>query len=140
MRKLAVLLLMILTVAGTAAAYVRITLTTGFSPKWLVTPVEFWISERGSSQIGNGTEFLAVRGAFQTWQDVSSANISFNYRGTTKVSAVGRDGANLITFSDDTTPLGATTIAATFTFFSSFNGIPTIAEADIYLNPALQWT
>src|SRR5262249_17095867 len=117
MKRLVVLIFIMLVAAGSAAAYVRITLSNGQSPKCLIMPLTYFVNGRGSSQIGNGSEFLAVRGAFQTWQDVASANVILNYGGTSPVSTIGRDGINLISFSDDTTPLGATTLAATFSFF-----------------------
>ena len=80
-------------------------------------PVCYWINVRGLSQIPNGSEFNAVQAAFQTWQDVPTADIQFDYKGTTQCETVGRDGLNLISFADDATPLGSSTLAATFTFF-----------------------
>ena len=103
-------------------------------------PVSYWINERGSSQISNGSEFQAVHASFQTWQDVSTASIGFNYRGTTVTRTVGRDGINLISFADDTTPLGSSTLAATFSFFGVLNGGAITTEADIVFNPSQQWS
>ena len=90
-----------------AHAYTRITNSAGQFPKWLSVPVSYWINENGSSQILNGSEFLAVQAAFQTWQNVPTANIQFTYKGTTPVSTVGYDGMNVVTFSDPSTPLGS---------------------------------
>ena len=77
-------------------------------------PVSYWINESGLSQISNGSEFPAVNGSFQTWQNVQTADVRFIYRGTTSTRTVGRDGINLISFADDSTPLGSSVIAAPY--------------------------
>src|SRR6185369_5291505 len=64
---------------------------------------------------------------------------------TTEVLGVQSDGLNVITFADNTTPLGSSTIAATFTFFRSEIGSdgllhPAIGEADIAFNPNLSFS
>src|SRR5690349_12391736 len=98
-------------------------------------PVRFWINDQGSAQIGNGSEFAAVQSAFQTWQSVPTAAVSVQYMGTTPVPSVGLDGFNVITFVDDTVPLGSETIAATFSFFQTDpTGVLVIEEADIALS------
>src|SRR5262245_49629780 len=103
-------------------------------------PVGFWISEFGSSQIPNGSEFNAVRAAFQAWQDIPSANIRLDYKGTAPVRAVGLDSMNLVSFADESSPLGSSTLAATFTFFGTVNGQTYIREADILFNSSQPWT
>src|SRR5262245_44396977 len=134
MKRFAVLILFTLGAAGSAGAYVRITTSNGQQPRWLFSPVSFWINEAGSPQISNGSEFTAVRAACQAWQNVESTNMRLDYKGTTSVRTIGRDSMNLVSFSDDTTPLGANTLAATFSFFGSANGQLFISEADILLN------
>src|SRR5438552_15215901 len=103
-------------------------------------PVSYWINESGLSQISNGSEFQAVNGSFQTWQNVQTADVRFIYRGTTSTRTVGRDGMNLISFADDSTPLGSSVIAATFSFFRSDSGAIVTDEADIIFNPAFQYS
>src|SRR2546430_6243719 len=80
-------------------------------------PVSYWINDRGAPQISNGSEFGAIQAAFQTWQNVPSADVRFIYRGTTAARTVGRDGMNVVSFTDDSTPLASSVIAATFSFF-----------------------
>jgi hypothetical protein len=114
-------------------------------PKWLSMPVPYWINEAGSPEILNKSEFAAVRAAFQTWQNVTTADIRLDYKGTTPVTAVGYDGMNLVTFADSSLPLGTTTIAATFSFygpvFASDNTIQYgTQEADIAFNPAFDFS
>jgi hypothetical protein len=108
-------------------------------------PVSYWINEKGSSQITNGSEFAAVQAAFQTWANVPTANVQLVYRGTTSASSVGLDGINLISFADTTTPLGSSTIAATYSFFRNEildDGLIHLVagEADIVFNPALPFS
>lgn len=114
-------------------------------PKWQSMPVSYWINESGSPVILNKSEFAAVRAAFQAWQNVATANIQLNYKGTTPITAVGYDGMNLVTFADSSVPLGTTTIAATFSFYGPvFAGDNTIQygtqEADIAFNPAFDFS
>src|SRR5215813_10522979 len=139
MKKYGVLLLIIIC-SVEAAAYTRITTTSGQLPKWSSMPISYWINEKGSSQITNGSEFAAIHASFQTWQNVQAADIHFNYRGTTTVSNVGRDGLNVVSFSDTSGLLGSSTIAATFSFFRTDAGQLAIDEADIIFNTTLNFS
>ncbi len=131
---------MLASLAASAAAYTRITAVDGRATRWASMPVSYWINVRGFSQIPNGSEFSAVRAAFQTWQDVPTADIVFDYKGTTPVQTVGRDGINLISFADDATVLGSSTLAATFSFFCSTCPTFQTQEADIIFNKNFNWT
>jgi hypothetical protein len=127
------------------SAYTRITASNGDTPKWTSMPVSYWINESGSSQILNDSEFAAVRASFQVWEQVPTADVRFVYKGTTSVSGVARDGMNIVSFNDTTTPLGSSTIAATFTFYRSeilSDGVihPVVDEADILFNPNLEFS
>lgn len=134
MKKHLVLVLLVLCTAGAAAAYTRLTLSGGGSPRYTTLPVQYWINEKGFSQIPNGSEFNAVHSAFETWRKVSIAALTVQYMGTTPALGVGRDGMNVISFADGSTPLGSTTIAATFSFFKSGSGGTITDEADIIFN------
>src|SRR6516162_3076074 len=91
-------------------------------PKWPSMPVSYSINAQGCPQILNGSDFAAVQAAFQTWQNVSSANIQLNYNGTTPVGSAGLDGINLVTFVDTSVPLGSTTLAVTLSYYGSVKG------------------
>ena len=104
-------------------------------------PVPFWINNSGSPRIANGSEFAAVQAAFQTWQNVPTAAVSFSYMGATPVGTVGQDGMNVVTFIDSSVPLGSDAIASTFTFFNfDATGTLTIQEADIALNTSVAFS
>lgn len=103
-------------------------------------PVAYWINDRGSPQFSNGSEFAAVHASFQTWQNITNADIRFDYRGTTPARSVGLDGINLISFADDSTPMGSSTIAATFSYFRADLGQLVFGESDIIFNTALEFS
>ncbi|MBI2149404.1 MAG: matrixin family metalloprotease, partial [Acidobacteria bacterium] len=133
-------ILLILVISSNAAAYTRITTSSGQLPKWSSMPIPYWINDRGSAQISNGSEFTAVHASFQTWQNVPSAGVRFNYLGATSIRTAGRDGFNVISFADDATPLGSSTVAVTFQFFRSDLGQVVYDDADIVFNPALNFS
>jgi hypothetical protein len=108
-------------------------------PKWPSMPVSYSINAQGCPQILNASDFAAVQAAFQTWQNVSSANIQLNYNGTTPVSNAGFDGINLVTFVDTSVPLGSTTLAVTLSYYGNVKGSDGslqfgTQEADIVFN------
>ena len=103
-------------------------------------PVSYWINEKGSPNILNGSDFAAVQASFQTWQNIQTANIQFAYQGTTPDGTVGLDGMNVVTFTDTSAPLGTTIIAATFSFFAINNGALVFEESDIAVNPLLNFS
>src|SRR6185436_20704313 len=77
--------------------------------------------------------------AFQTWANVSSANVRFNYLGPSPIHAGGNDAVNLISFGDTAFPWGGgSTLAVTLNYFSSSTGIT--GEADILFNPSVSWS
>jgi hypothetical protein len=139
MKKLFVIVLILGLCVCSAAAYTRITTSDGRSPRWASMPISYWISELGSDQIANESEFVAIHKAFKTWQDVATANVRFDYRGTTPTSVAARDGVNVLTFADTATPLGSSVLATTFMYFENTqNGLMT-SEADIVFNQTKTW-
>ena len=141
MKKYAILLVILLSLISRASAFTLITTTAGDTPVWSTMPVQFWINQMGSPPIVNGSDVAAVQAAFQTWQNVSTASISFQYMGTTPIGTVGQDGLNVITFVDNTVPLGSDTVASTFSFFTvDGTGSLVIQEADIALSPSVAFS
>jgi hypothetical protein len=103
-------------------------------------PVSYWISEKGSPRISNGSDMAAIQSSFRTWESISTASIAFSYKGTTPAATVGRDGQNVVTFTDNSAPLGSSVIAATFSFFKTENGQLLFDESDIAFNPSLDFS
>jgi hypothetical protein len=141
LKKYFIFLLVVSSFAGRATAYTLVQSTTGNVPNWLSMPIQFWINQSGSPQISNGSEFQAVQAAFQTWQNVSIANVSFQYMGTTAVPTVGQDGLSVVTFVDSSVPIGLETVAAEFSFYTiDGTGNATMQEADIALSTSLNFS
>ena len=122
------------------AAHTRITSLTGATPSWLESPIPYSVNDRGLAEIPNGSELVAVRAAFDAWEAVASADVDFDFRGTTSLRGVGLDGTNLVTFADDSGLLGSTTLAATFSFFKRSGGELRFEESDIAFNPNHEFT
>ena len=122
-----------------AVAYTRIlSSSTGIAAYWPSMPIHYFINQQGSSQINNDSEFLAVHAAFQSWANVPTANVRFNYLGPAVITAGVNDGVNLVSFSDSTFPFGSGTLAVTLSYFSSSTGV--ISEGDILFNPNQLWS
>ena len=96
--------------AGFQQAFVRI----GSRARWQTLPVSYRIHAGGLPGLGNGSEFIAVQRAFDTWQNLPSSSIAFRYEGTTPVQNGGNDGVNVISFQDTSFSFGTGTIAVTF--------------------------
>src|SRR5262245_65820061 len=103
-------------------------------------PIPFWINDRGSPQILNGSDFEAILASFRTWENIPSASIRFDYRGTTSAATVGRDGMNIVSFTDNSTPLGSSTIAATFSYYRVQGSEILSAKSDILFSPLLPYS
>jgi hypothetical protein len=122
-----------------AVAYTRIvSSSTGVGAHWPSMPINYWINQQGSSQIANDSEFFATHAAFQSWANVATANVRFNYMGPAVITAGASDTVNLISFGDTTYPFGSGTLAVTLSYFSSSTGI--VSEADILFNPNQPWS
>src|SRR5205085_1034301 len=93
----------------------------------------------GSSQIANGSDIEAILASFHTWETVPSADVRFDYRGRTPANSVGQDGINMVSFADDSSPLGSSTIAVTYSFFNNQRPL-LFVEADIVFNPSMDFS
>ncbi len=139
MRRVYLVLSLCLGVVAPAIAYTRIlSPSTGVAAHWASMPISYFISQDGSDQILNNSEFLAVQAAFQTWAAVPTANVGFNYLGPAPVNVGVSDTLNLVSFSDTTFPWAAGTLAVTLNYFSKSTGVT--SEADILLNPSQPWS
>ena len=114
--------------AGLHQGFVRI----GSRARWQTLPVSYRIHAGGLAGLGNGSEFIAVQRAFDTWQNLPSSSIAFRYEGTTSTQTGGNDGVNIISFQDTSFSFGTGTIAVTVS--SSSQGF--FRDADILFNPS----
>lgn len=142
MRKFLLVFALCLGIAANAVAYTRIlSASTGVGAHWpsmSTAPINYFINQQGSDQINNDSEFLAVHAAFQTWANVPTANVRFNYLGPAVISAGSADSVNLVSFNDKTYPFPSGTLAVTLSYFSRSTGI--MSEGDILFNPNQSWS
>ena len=101
-------------------------------------PFHYVIHEDGDPMITNPSDLDAVRGAFASWDAITTADIDFVDDGTTPVRiAASGDGINLVTFSDDEFPFppGVLAIAAKTIRMDASGNPAEILDADIVFNP-----
>lgn len=113
--------------ASSSDAFVRI----GSGPRWPTLPVRYHVHAGGLPGLSNGSEFIAIQKAFDTWQSIPTSAVAFQYEGPTEIQRGGTDGVNVISFQDSTFPFGSGTIAVTL---SSSQG--SLRDADILFNPS----
>src|SRR5262245_53420001 len=112
--------------AGLQQAFVR------SRARWQTLPVPYRIHAGGLPGLGNGSEFIAVQRAFDTWQNLPTSAVAFRYEGTTSIQNGGSDGVNVISFQDRDFSFGTGTIAVTLS--SSSQGF--FRDDDILFNPS----
>ena len=134
------LLMMVFGLTWNAHAHTLVTTFSGQHTVWSKMPIPYWINQSGSPQFVNGSEFSAIHAAFRSWQEVPTAGISFQYMGTTPIRTVGQDGYNVITFADETAPVGSDVAASVFIYYDPNSGGTLIKEVDIALNPRVDWS
>jgi hypothetical protein len=128
------ILLVVLFLSLPAGAYTRM----GSNVRWPVFPVPFYLNSLGSQNTPNGSEFLAIRNSFDTWQKIPTAQISLSCQGFTDIRSAGSDGVNVISFADEDFPFSSGTIAVTLSSWDRTTGA--VEDADIVFNPALPFT
>lgn len=83
-------------------------------------PVRWYLSSDGlpGSGLSNGQLQTLLQNAFDTWEQLPSSRIQFEYAGEIDRNRGGIDGVNLITFTDQSYifPSGVLAVAATYTF------------------------
>jgi hypothetical protein len=131
LKKVCLALVVIFFCSALCFSYTRITSSAGLTARWASMPIDYWTSKSGYSRIYNGSDVHQIREGFQKWQDVSTAAVSFNYRGVAETDTAAIDGINLVTFNDSATPLGTSAIAVTMLVLEAGEQNAVIREADI---------
>lgn len=103
--------------------------------KWKAFPVVYKIHQGGLPSTGNRSEFVAVHAGFEAWAEIEDSAISFSFGGTTEDQTAAIDGANLISFQDDSFDFGSSVVAVTLTSYRRDIENPPIVDADILFNP-----
>ena len=104
--------------------------------KWGRLPVRYFITDRGVTGVTSSQLQAAVGRAFNTWHDVSTAEVSSSFVGFTQANPFEDDGMSVIGFRERPEldrVLGATT-------FLVDTVTAEILEADIFFNSAFSWS
>jgi hypothetical protein len=165
-RQIGLVLALLLPAAAPAGAFIPLTLSSqygsagGLSVRWDFSAlangrIPYWINLKqpaNATAVGPNASpdeiIHHIRNAFQTWENVPTASVRFQYMGTTTTNN-GFDGRTVVTFSPQgfTFPVGqpvfpeiwpADTVRlyGTLTGTSIFAGFPgQIMDADFVLNP-----
>ncbi len=106
-------------------------------------PVGYWVANAGNHWLTVDQVVTETRAAFDTWQESEHMGLSFSYRGTTDQRPFDFfDGTNTVGFSsrERMSQLGLSEVTLAVTSWLSVIGRDVIAEADILVNPAYNWT
>ena len=106
-------------------------------------PVGYWVANTNSYWLTADEVVTETRAAFDTWQEPEHMGLSFSYRGKTNQRPFDFfDVTNTVGFStrERMVQLGVSEVTLAVTSWLSVVGRGVIAEADILVNPAYNWT
>ena len=106
-------------------------------------PVGYWVANVDSYWLTVDEVVTETRAAFDTWQEPEAMGLSFSYRGKTNQRPFDYfDATNTVGFStrERMVQLGLSEVTLAVTSWLSVIGRDVIAEADILVNPAYNWT
>ena len=106
-------------------------------------PVGYWVANASSYWLTVDEVVTETRAAFDTWQESEHMGLSLSYRGKTNQRPFDFfDVTNTVGFStrDRMVQLGVSEVTLAVTSWLSVVGRGVIAEADILVNPAYNWT
>lgn len=125
--------------AAPAEAYLQFTIRSGTdlrAVRWNRAPVRYFVTDRGIEGIGRAQLQEAVARAFETWQRVPSAGISFEFAGFVSAPPFDEDSLTTVGFLDR--PDLERVLGATAFTIDTVTG--EIVEADIFFNAAFPWS
>jgi len=105
--------------------------------RWAQTPVRYFVSDRSSVPGVSVGDFQTTVGrAFDTWQAVPSANITYQAAGVTAAQPGDEDGLSTLGFRDR--PDLDRVLASTSFVIDMGSGA--LVESDIFFNSSFQWS
>ncbi len=104
--------------------------------RWTSTPVRWYATNQGVTNVSASAFQATIARAFDTWQNVPTASISFSFVGFTSASPFDEDGLSVVGFKDE--PDLERVLGATSFVIDDVTG--TIVESDIFFNTAFQWS
>ena len=142
MRRAVAVLLTVLFVAGQpqgAFAYLKFGVTIGGQPvtlKWVQPPVRYSVFNQAAPGVSVADFQAAVDRAFNTWQAVPTATITYQFAGLTAANPGRDDGTSTLGFQSR--PELDRVLAATSFLVDRVSGA--LLESDIFFNTAFQWS
>jgi hypothetical protein len=114
---------------GTGIGTVRVHWEDAERVRWLAT-------DRGAPGVSSAAMQAAVARAFDTWQDVPTAAVAFEFGGFTLANPSDEDGLSVIGFESH--PEQERVLGATSFLYDEETG--ELIEADIFFNSAFDWS
>ena len=134
--------LVVLLIAGQpqpALAYLKFGVTIGgrqVTLKWAQTPVRYSVSTQSTAQVSVADFQDAVGRAFNTWQSVPTATISYQFAGLTAALPGRDDGLSVLGFQNR--PDLDRVLASTSFLIDRTTGA--LVESDIFFNTSFEWS
>lgn len=129
----------VLTTSERAVAYLKLgsRLQNGtVNLRWRDFPIRYFVTNQGTSGVSASDFQGAVTRAFETWNDVESANTTSEFAGLTQARPGADDGMVVIGYQSR--PELERTLAATSFLVDVTNG--EIVESDIFFNTSFPWS
>lgn len=102
-------------------------------------PVRYFVNERTPLDFSLRDAIDGVRASFQTWEDVETADVTFEFAGTTSAESFEFfDGQSTLGFRSDPELEGSGVLGATLQVINVFSG--EIVEADIFFSNFFVWS
>lgn len=125
--------------AQPAFAYLKFGVAVDGKPmtlKWAQTPVQYFVSDGGVPGVSSSDLQAAAGRAFDTWQAISTASITYQFSGITSAHPLEDDGRSTLGFL--ARPDLDRVLASTDLLVDSATGA--LVEADIFFNSSFQWS
>jgi hypothetical protein len=125
--------------AQPALAYLKFGVSIGtrqVTLKWAQTPVRYFVSNQGATDVSVSDLQATLDRAFTTWQSVPSATIAYQFGGLTAALPGRDDGASTLGFQNR--PELDRVLASTSFLVDRVTGA--LVESDIFFNTAFPWS
>lgn len=123
---------MALSAAGADAYDIR-TNGQGIPLHWenRLLPIPYYIDRRGCGDISDGSDIAAIQSAFQTWENVASGRIAFQFAGLVENGSVDT-GSNVVVWIKEEWPYDSRYVAKTRLYYDREEG--RILKVEVALN------
>jgi hypothetical protein len=135
-RTLLVIACLALISAESAHAYSHFTLSGGGRLRWDAPQVRWFATDRGVPGVSSSEFQAAVARAFDTWEEVPTASVAFQFVGFTSAEPFEDDDLSVLGFQNE--PDMERVLGATTFIVDIITG--EIVESDVFFNSAFAWS